>query len=518
MKNDKLVRLICSMSKSEKRNFKLLATKTGGKDKIYIQLFDFIEHYEFVDEDDDRRGKAFLFAKIPTLKPRQLSNQKNILYKLILRSLRDTNKDIYLEIQAREQFDFAKVLYAKGEYRESLEFLQKAKRMARSLEKSSLIYLALDFEKQIEAQHVTGSMSARAVELAKQSEELVEDLQLTNQLSNLSLLLYGRYLKNGFARSISDFDRLEEFFYSHLPEFESYNLNFRQRLYLYQSYVWYHYMSQNFAKNYRYALKWIDLFNEQPSMIEVDTASYLKGLHNVLSSLYLAGKRIHFQEFYDKLQDVRTNKKIHFNVNETSLLNLFGFVHGINRIILFVDYKNGLELVDELIVVLEVGNHGWDRSRLLVFYYKIACIYFGNQMYEEAIIWLNKIINENFGSLKQDVQCFARILSLITHYEMGHELLVSYQIISVYRFLLKMRQLGKVQREIFIFLRKTAKINRSELNPEFGLLKDKLLVIAEDVYERRAFLYLDIISWLDSKLDQISMVEAIENNMLNNGS
>lgn len=514
MKSNKLIRLISSMSKSEKRNFKLIATKTGDSSKIYIQLFDFIEKHEYIESIGRSKKSSKIFQKIPKLKPTQLANQKSILYQHILKSLRETNKDIYLEIQAREQFDFAKVLYAKGAYMESLEHLQKAKKMARDLEKSPLIYLAIDFEKQIESQHVTGSMSERAVELVEQSTKLLVELQLTNQLSNLSLLLYGQYLKNGFARSHYDYLKLKSFFKEHLPIFDEKHLTFIQKLYLYQSLVWYHYMAQNFARYYRYASKWVKIFEDRPKMIEVDTALYLKGLHNLLSSLFLAAKRIQFQEAYEKILSIEQNPKIHFNVNENSLLKLFKFIHGINRIILFVDYKNGLELVAELEKILEEDQHGWDKSRLMVFYYKIACIYFGNEMYEDAIHWLNKIINENYGNLKQDIQSFARILSLITHYEMGNELLLSYQIISVYRFLLKMKQLGSVQREIFIFLRKTSKMNQSEINSAFLFLKKNLLLIVEDNYEKRAFLYLDIISWLDSKLEGISMIDAIENNML----
>ncbi len=514
MKSDRLIALISSMSKSEKRNFKLFATKTGSDQKLYIQLFDYIEKYESIDSKGTRGKKALLFQKIPQLKASQLANQKNILYRQLLRSLRETNKDIYLEIQAREQFDFAKVLYAKGAYLESLDYLQKAKKMAQKLEKSPLIYLALDFEKQIESQHVTGSMSKRAHELAEQSSHLIKELQLTNQLSNLSLLLYGHYLKNGFARNVQDREKLDQYFLELKPSFVEKELNFYQKLYWHQSMVWYHYMSQNFAKNYQHSSKWVQLFEDNKHMIEVDTASYLKGLHNLLSSLFLAGKRRRFDANYQKILQVEQNPSIHFNVNEQSLLKLYKYIHGINQIMLFVQYEEGLELIHELEHILRNNAYGWDESRLMVFYYKIACVYFGNDMYEEAIFWLNKIINQHYGSLKQDIQCFSRILSLITHYEMGNTLLVSYQIVSVYRFLLKMKQLGKVQREIFIFLRKTSKLIPSEINQAFSQLKNNLLIITEDQYEKRAFLYLDIIAWLDSKLENIRMVDAIERNML----
>ena len=101
----------------------------------------------------------------------------------------------------------------------------------------------------------------------------------------------------------------------------------------------------------------------------------------------------------------------------------------------------------------------------------------------------------------EDLQCFARILSLICHWELGNEELVTYQVKSVYRFLLKMRSMQSVQREIMRFLRKTPLMARSEMTYEFVILKEKLELIVEEPYERRPMLYFDIISWLETKIN-----------------
>ena len=505
MKNAALIRLINSMSKSEKRNFKLFSSKVGTDDKLYVKLFDWIVKYQELDEEK-------LLSKNIGFKKSQLPNLKNKLLNQLLRSLRELNKDVDEEIQAREEFDFAKVLYGKGEYKLSLQHLQKAKRLAAKTKKLPLIYMALDFEKQIESQHVTGSMSTRATELSQASNEAIRALELTNSLSNLSLLLYGHYLQKGFIKNERDYSILKSFFEKHLPPYNIADLDFQQKLYLYQSYVWYYYMCQNFSYNYRYAKKWVMLYEEYPEMATVDTSGYLKSLHNVLSSLFVANKKRMFHQFYLKLSALKENPSMHFDANEESLHQLFYLIHGINRVFLFADYQTGDRLASLLGEILEQGNHNWDKSRIIVFQYKIACIHFGNEKYEQAILWLHKIINENYGDFKQDVQCFARILSLITHYEMGNDQLINYQIVSTYRFLLKMKELGKVQREIFIFLKRSTGMSRKKLNPEFSELRNKLVIIGQETFERRAFLYLDLISWLDSKLKNIKMVQAIRLN------
>ena len=159
LKNASLLRLINSMSKSEKRNFKLNSQKSGEGEKLYVRLFDHLVKYGKFDDQ-------LIIKRIPEIKKAQLSNLRATLSKAILRSLRDINKEIYPEIKARERFDFAKVLYAKGQYRESLDMLQIVKRMALEIQLKPLLYLAISFEKQIETQHVTKSMSPKAYQLA----------------------------------------------------------------------------------------------------------------------------------------------------------------------------------------------------------------------------------------------------------------------------------------------------------------------------------------------------------------
>ncbi len=99
-----------------------------------------------------------------------------------------------------------------------------------------------------------------------------------------------------------------------------------------------------------------------------------------------------------------------------------------------------------------------DRHRILVFYYKIASLYFGSANYDATIDYLNKIINWKVD-LRNDLQCYARLLHLIAHYELGNFGLLEYLIKSVYRFMSKMGNLGIVEEEIFHFLRRSFRLS-----------------------------------------------------------
>ena len=82
-------------------------------------------------------------------------------------------------------------------------------------------------------------------------------------------------------------------------------------------------------------------------------------------------------------------------------------------------FSEGLKLVPHIREKLDEYDLYLDRHRVLVFYYKIASLYFGSGDYEKAIDYLNKIINWKMD-LRTDLQCYSRLLHLIAHYELGN--------------------------------------------------------------------------------------------------
>jgi hypothetical protein len=85
-------------------------------------------------------------------------------------------------------------------------------------------------------------------------------------------------------------------------------------------------------------------------------------------------------------------------------------------------------------------------------------LYFGSGNNEKAIEYLNKIINWKVD-LRTDLQCYARLLHLIAHFELGNYDLLEYLIKSVYRFMGKMENLSGVEEEMFSFLRNALQLS-----------------------------------------------------------
>lgn len=502
-KTDYLVQLVNSLTKAEKRSFRLFVTRNQMSDDIlFLHLFDEISRTGRYDESQ-------VLERIPTIKKRQLSNLKAHLYKQLLICLRLLSRTSTTEIDIRERIDYARVLYDKGLYRQSLEILSRTKPIALKNNQYVLALNILEFEKFIESQYITRSIENRAEELKKEVVNLTRKIERTQAFSNLALQLYGLYLKVGHVRNKHDFQYLHDFFESNLPVYDLNQLDFHEKLYLYQSYGWYYYMNQDFVNFYRYTRKWYELFEEYPEMVQEETSLYLKSLHNLLTSLYISLSDERFMVMFEVLVEV-PDKGLIRTLNQEGLYKLYYYIHLVNRHYLQGTFTEGVRKMPELVELIRENPYEWDKHRIMVFYYKIACIYFGSGDWSTSITYLNKIINAKTPDFRGDILSFARILNLIAHYELGNQALLEYQVKSVYRYLGKMSELQDVQNEIFRFLRKTPKMSKQDVKKRFEELHNKLVKLSESAYAKRAFLYLDIMSWLQSKIEGKSVEEIVQ--------
>ena len=500
--NDPLFELIKSLTKSEKRNFKLYVKRINNPEETkFILLFDALDK---MNEYDDVK----ILEKIQSIKKTQLSNLKSHLYKQLLLSLRLNNINNDIDIQIREQLDYAKVLYNKGLYKQSLKVLDKVKAKAREYKRDILHMEILHYEKSTELQYITGSFSERAELLCNQADEVNGMLSNVNQFSNLALRLYGLYLKVGYIRNEKDFSYIKDFFYSNLPDYDIKELDFNEKLYLYRAHLWYYYIIQDFSMCYEYARRWVELFRSH-DLEFLRAAAYLKGLNALLASLYKVGDYDRFIECLGWLDDFANDPKLKVDGNLSLLIFQFQTVHHLNRHFMEGSFEEGTKrvgLIDEKIQ--EFGNR-LDEHNIKVLYYKVACLYLGAEQIDNAIHFLTRILQSKSKEIREDIQCFTRILLLICHYEQGDEIYMEYQIKSTYRFIGKMKDIHQFQKEIFQFLRKLTRIYPDQLKGEFISLKEKLQVLASDPYERRPFLYFDIISWLESRIENKPVHEVI---------
>ena len=490
LSTDALFILVKSLEKGEKRNFKLYAARNSASaDLKIVSLIDALDKMKDYDEEE-------LLRKNETIQKQQLSNLKAHLYDQILSSLRILKLSENIDLQIHEQLDHAKILYNKGLYLQSLRILDKIKTLTKQNNQVTFLLQVLFLEKKIESLHITRSMQDRAKQLSDEIDAANHRLELIAKTSNLSLQLYGWYIQHGHARNEEDRVTLDALIQDPILEIVKNEEGFYEKLYLYQCYCWYGFITQDFLMHYRYAQKWVDLFEKEENMQLIESAQYIKGLHNLISAHFDLKNIDKFKETICILENFSESQIVLNNKNNLIQSFIYLYIAKINQHFLEGTFSEGLAMVPTMEEKLKDIELYIDSHRVLVFYYKIACLYFGAGDAEKTIDYLNSIINWKVN-LRDDLQCYARLLHLIAHYELGNTEVVAYLSKSVFRFMAKMKNLGAVEVVLFNFLRTAI---QSGKEASFEILLQKLEPLEKSKLESRAFMYLDIISWLESKI------------------
>jgi hypothetical protein len=500
---DSLFVLIKSLSKSEKRQFKIFASRleTSSNTK-FLELFTILDKSEVYDEK--------IILKSGTIKKIQLSNLKSYLYKQILVSIRLNIPSQNIRYQLREQIDFATILYNKGLYKQSLKILDKTKLQAIENDEKYIAYEIVEFEKLIESQYITRSIQGRADELVVQAKELNYKNTISSKLSNLSLQLYGIMLKTGYVKSDEEYQYIDDYFNKHTARLNETKFGFREKYWYYNAYLWRSFLVQDFLSCYKYSHKWVTLFYDNKNMIYLNPVFFLKGNHYLLESLFMLKYKTNFKKYLELLEETIHNPQFPVNDNISSLSFLYLYNNKLNYHILEGTFTESEYLIPEIINKIKLHSEHLDEHHEMLFYYKIASIYFGTEKYTESIFYLEKIINNKNLYVREDLACFARLLCLIAHYETGKDFNLESQLKSTYTFLIKMNDLHEVQKEIIRFLKKLNSIYPSDIKKEFIRMKERFIELEKNKYEKRAFLYLDIISWLESKIENRKISDIIK--------
>lgn len=500
IKQEIVFELIKSMNKAEKRNFKLYANRSSSTSDVkFVSLFDAMESLSEYDEDKILRKC--------TVKKEQLPNMKAHLYRQILVSLRLLNSKA-ATMQIREMIDFARILYDKSLFKQCLRQLEKAKQQALISQSYVLVMDILEFEKRLETLHMTHAAGERSVKLGEQAQEYAKKLENINSLSNLSIQLYGLNLQLGYMRSERDQEMIKNFFKNRLEKYDDSSMSFHEKLYLYQAKMWYNYIQHDFLKCYRYARKWVEIFDVDDNFKTIYYDHYIRANSRLLDVLFMIRQHGQMVRIIRKIEGER-GVEIPMNDTASVMLEICLWFAKINVHFMEGNFAEGVLLKDNIEHFLELWGDNVDEHYRMTLYYKIGCMYFGNGQYKECIFYLQKVIHARHPQFRRDLQVFSRMLNLIASYESGEDYSLDYQVKSVYAFVVKANDMHAVQHELITFLRRLPRTYNSNFKAELERLYEHLKPLENHPYERRPFFYLDIISWLESKITGKTISEII---------
>lgn len=486
-----LYELIKSMSSSEKRYFRLNSLGNIA-DSNYAKLFNSIDHQSIFNEKE-----SYAFVSI-----QQLPNLKANLYKKILQTLRRFHLSSTIDAQIREMIDYAQLLFNRSQYKQCANQLKKAKSLSHKSDNPELLLVVLKWQKNVVLQTAGGDSRKQVEEIIKEASAANERINNINRFTSIQLELNSLYQKIGFIRNSSDHEKVIRIFKSSMIKLDEANLSLNEKFSLYSLYINYYFFIQEFKQGYHFAKKWVALF-DNPIIIKTKLETYIQALNSLMIAQSRLGLYKEFSKSKRQFRKIRFIPNITFTENVHKKLFKYSYVHEFNGLFMQGHFTEGVRMLDRIKPELEAYYNELDAHSRLVMFYKIACLYVGNDEFSESLVWLNKIINTENIDLREDVHGFARILSLICHYELGNQDVIDYYIRSTYRFLLKKKNLQLYQKYILNFLRRlgSTRISNNEMIQKFEQLRTQLLPLESNPYEKRAFIYFDIISWLESKIN-----------------
>ncbi|MDJ1501797.1 hypothetical protein [Xanthocytophaga agilis] len=505
-KSKTLFDLIKSLDKNEKRYFKRFMLSEGQQeDRKVLLLFDLINAQSEFDEDK-------LLQEAPSLKPSQLSNLKAYLYEKILQSIRQFHLAKMGDVQIREQIDFAQLLFNKRLYQQGLSCLRKAKKLAIANGNLELRLEIIKLEKRILLFTNSHGTTSQVDEIIRETSQITEQINNINIFSNLAIRLNSLYTRIGYIRNEQEYLKVKDYFHTTIPPIEEEKLSSIEKIYLYRLYVGYYFFIQAFENGYTAAQRLVALYESMPLLLQGNIESYLQALNSLLIAQNKLYKYAEFVETNQKLHSIDLIPSVHINESIRIRLLKYYYVHEINQYFMTGDFSKGIELImngheKQILQLMNV----LDKHSVLIFYYKIACLYFGAGQFRHAVRWMGGIINIPNADMREDLQCFARIITLIAHFELDNRDVIKYYIRSTYRFLLMKEDLHLFQKYILGFLKKLHDDpDEEELTRRFVELRNQLLPLLNSAYEKRAFLYFDMISWLESKIEKRSVQVIIQ--------
>lgn len=503
--SEQLFTIIKSLTKAEKRNFRLYVQRLqSNEDVLYVRLFDILDKAEEYDEKE-------VLRKIGPITKSQFVNVKRHLYTQVLKSLRLIFENIE-SIKVREQIDFAHILYNKGLYLQSNKLLDRIKEILPESGHDLLRLEIIEFQKFIEERHITRSRkkSGKVQSLLTESENQEARVSNIVMLSNLKIKIHGWYIETGHVRDQKDHYQLQTYFDSEMRKVRTTDLSLVEEIYLQQSYMWFYYIMLDFENCHKHAAAWVKAFDDHPSYMREDPVLYMRGISYQLTSLYSMRDYKRYVTVLEKFEQFTISHEKYFDMTGQIISFLYLYTAKINRHFIVGSFEEGLKLEPEINRLIKKFGRFIDIHRIMVFNYKTAWLAMGSGQPGLCIEYLNKIINlQAAGHLRTDIQCYARLMHLMAHFELGHYNLLEHLVESVGRFFSKMRDLNEVQKVLFQFFRNNLDVKDKDMKHSLHTLKKEIVRLELNPYEGRTFHHLDIVAWIDSRIQGVTIGEVI---------
>ncbi|WP_024770007.1 hypothetical protein [Aquimarina macrocephali] len=438
-KNEELFYLIQSLSKSEKRYFKL--STQGNESSEYLNLFDAIEAQKEYNEAQIKalfKDKAFVT---------QLTTIKNYLKQRILQSLRNYHSRISKNAELMDIIRNVEILFHKGQYTICLSELNRAEKKAKNFQQDVLLFHIQDWKRKVHQALYPQDFETFKAIIQKQKETL----ESTNEY--ISLLL-------------ANIDPTQ-FSLSHKKSVSLQNKTLKT-LHKYRKQL----LTKHTDKAKQTLEDLIKEWEQNPELLKEYFAMYFSINNNLLG--FLVFKKQYKEAFVRIL--LLKQKALTIGTISAALikekLRLYNIELEIHRNL--KELHTTHEIIDEIQNFIELHKTLVPNNYWLSFRFQFANIYFLKKDHKKALQWINDILNHQTKKDRKDLITYTYWINLLVHYELGNGFTLRYLINSMKKYLKKQKNIVSYEKIVLKFLSKTVEYDVIEKRKAFTVLKEQL--------------------------------------------
>jgi hypothetical protein len=494
--SNELYQLIWSMTKTEKRYFKLYAEQNTLKaNNNYLKLYDAVEKQVHKDDgyEEDKIIKKFkneTFVKY-------LPSTKYQLYKLILKCMHQYNGGSSVEAELAEMMHNVEYLRGKRLFDQAWKTLRNARKKAEKHERFAKLMDINIQELELIEEIVEPDQALKRLE--KYRSELQSFAGKHLNYAEFKYLFNKAHMlqrKTGFARTAEELVVFNELLAHPLMRDISKAESKSATYFYYFAKVIGEYGVGNLENCYEVTAKLVEMMELYPFELQNDVNQLIDIVYNHLLVCYALNKQEEFLKYLQILRATKPKKNAdHAKAFERYYMLYFNWYRE------HAEHADALEVMQQFELELQEHEAHLNPEFELVLFSECTHIYMSLQDYSKALRWNNKILNTRHLKLREDVQSLARIFDLMIHYELKHFDLLEYRLKSAYRYLYKKNRLHMTEKMILRSIRKLPMLNsNAELIKLFRELQEEIKTASNDPLEKRVLSVFDFITWLDEKV------------------
>lgn len=501
-----LFKLIKSLTKSEKRFFKLSSALQSG-DKNYVKLFDFIDAQSEYDEISlKKQFQNETFVK-------HLSSEKNHLYKLILKSLRSYYSEESLSSILKQEIKNIEILYNKALYKECEKFIVRAKKIARETEKFYYWNEIISWEKKLKEEALEeGIFEDDLINIIKEEEDVIDRLRNLAEYQIIYSKISYIFRSGGFTRNEQEEKQVEEIADYHLIKGKNTAKSTRASSMCYYIKGLCAATNRNYADSYQFFNKTRSILDKNPVIKQDLSTRYIQTLTYLLRCYIDERKFKDAEKLIQDLINLRGTKGFNTINTEVRILSNAYFME-----LLLLQrqgkFKESIQLIDSIDSFIVENKEIISKEQCILFKYYKSVSYFAGGEFKKALSFINEVLNDNEQNLRQDIYSFARIFNLVLHFELENYDFTEYVIKSLNRYLSKH---GRDYATETVLIRAIRKLSKNVLPEEqemiFKNLEQELKHQFTDHHEQVIQEYFDLMAWVTSKLNKTTYTDEVVKN------